>query len=61
MLKISKSKELLKDLISNLPKKPGIYKFLDKNKSSIYIGKAKNIRKRVSSYFKDSEDKRKKK
>tara|TARA_Y100001970_G_scaffold42956_1_gene53502 strand:- start:4316 stop:6130 length:1815 start_codon:yes stop_codon:yes gene_type:complete len=60
MLKISKSKELLKDLISNLPKKPGIYKFLDKNKSSIYIGKAKNIRKRVSSYFKDSEDKRKK-
>ena len=57
MLEIPKSKELLKDLISNFPKKPGIYKFLDQDKSPIYIGKAKNIRNRVSTYFKDSEGK----
>jgi len=57
MLEIPKSKELLKDLISDFPKKPGIYKFLDKDKSAIYIGKAKNIRNRVSSYFKDKENK----
>ena len=60
MFEIPKSKEPLKDLISNFPKKPGVYKFLDKDKSQIYIGKAKNIRNRVSSYFKDTEDKREK-
>ena len=60
MFEIPKSKEPLKDLISNFPKKPGVYKFLDKDKSPIYIGKAKNIRNRVSSYFKDTEDKREK-
>ena len=59
MFEIPKSKEPLKDLISNFPKKPGVYKFLDKDKSPIYIGKAKNIRNRVSSYFKDTEDFRK--
>ena len=38
-------------LTSKLPNNPGIYKFFDKNNSLIYIGKAKDIRKRVSSYF----------
>ncbi len=36
---------------SSLPTQPGIYKFLDKKDIIIYIGKAKNIRKRVASYF----------
>jgi excinuclease ABC subunit C len=36
---------------SSLPNAPGIYKYFDANKELIYIGKAKNIRKRVSSYF----------
>jgi excinuclease ABC subunit C len=36
---------------STLPNAPGIYKYFDANKELIYIGKAKNIRKRVSSYF----------
>lgn len=36
---------------SSLPNAPGIYKYFDANKELIYIGKAKNIKKRVSSYF----------
>ncbi len=34
-----------------LPNEPGIYKYFDSGKNLLYIGKAKNIRKRVSSYF----------
>ena len=42
--------EKLKETISHLPHKPGIYKFFDDN-GIIYVGKAVDIRKRVSSYF----------
>jgi excinuclease ABC subunit C len=42
--------EKLKETISHLPHKPGIYKFFDE-KGIIYVGKAVDIRKRVSSYF----------
>ena len=41
----------LKNLIKNLPHKPGVYKFLNGSNKIIYIGKAKNLKKRVSSYF----------
>ncbi len=37
--------------IKNLPEKPGVYQYLDKNGKIIYIGKAKNLKKRVASYF----------
>ena len=36
---------------SSLPNAPGIYKYYDVGGELIYIGKAKNIKKRVSSYF----------
>jgi len=39
------------EYIKNLPASPGIYKYLDINNKIIYIGKAKNLKKRVSSYF----------
>lgn len=44
-----------KEKIKNLPKKPGVYIFIDKNKKIIYIGKAKNLKKRVTSHFQEKE------
>ena len=41
----------LKIKIENLPESSGVYKFLDKRKKIIYIGKAINLKKRVKSYF----------
>lgn len=38
-------------ILRSLPDKPGIYQFLDKEGNIIYVGKAKNLKKRVSSYF----------
>ena len=41
----------LKEQVALLPLSPGVYQFLDKNGTIIYVGKAKSLRKRVSSYF----------
>lgn len=41
----------LKSEISSLPDKPGVYQYFDENDEIIYIGKAKNLKKRVASYF----------
>lgn len=41
----------LKSKLENLPANPGIYQFLDKSEKVIYVGKAKNLRNRVRSYF----------
>ncbi len=41
-----------KDFLNNLTTRPGIYKMLDQQGEIIYIGKAKNLKNRVSSYFK---------
>jgi excinuclease ABC subunit C len=41
----------LKDEVSRLPAKPGIYKFYSAREKLIYVGKAKDLRKRVASYF----------
>jgi excinuclease ABC subunit C len=43
--------EKLKRLIALLPDKPGVYEMKDKDDKIIYIGKAKNLKKRVSQYF----------
>lgn len=37
--------------LNSIPENPGCYLFLDKNKKIIYIGKAKNLKKRVANYF----------
>jgi len=41
----------IKETARQLPEEPGIYKFFDKNDILLYVGKAKNLKKRVSSYF----------
>jgi len=38
-------------IAANIPHQPGIYKYFDKGKELIYVGKAKDLRKRVGSYF----------
>jgi excinuclease ABC subunit C len=43
--------EHLKKLITSLPDKPGVYQYLSKEGTVIYVGKAKNLKKRVTSYF----------
>lgn len=41
----------LKNIVSNLPSKPGTYQYYDKEHVIIYVGKAKNLKSRVASYF----------
>ena len=49
----------MKSLIAVLPHQPGIYQFFDNSNTIIYIGKAKNLKKRVSSYFSKQHEHRK--
>ena len=44
-------KNSISDILKNLTQSPGVYKFLDSSNNVIYIGKAKNLRNRVRSYF----------
>ena len=46
-----KLNEYLKGIVLNLPESPGIYQYLDTGGTIIYVGKAKNLKRRVSSYF----------
>ena len=57
---IPTSKEILRDFFQDIPKEPGIYKFLNARKLPIYIGKAKNLKEQVPSYFQDSKIEQKK-
>lgn len=43
--------DYLKGIVNNLPSGPGIYQYLNTEGSIIYVGKAKNLKRRVSSYF----------
>lgn len=45
------TQEEFKAIAAGIPNQPGVYKYFDKNDNIIYVGKAKDLRKRVSSYF----------
>jgi len=53
---MSVDKEQLKDKVRLLPEKPGVYQFFDSSGQIIYVGKAKNLKKRVTSYFAKQHD-----
>lgn len=51
MIFTEKLKENIQLILQTLPQKPGVYQHLDKNGKVIYVGKAKNLKKRVAQYF----------
>jgi len=44
-------KETFRELSASIPKEPGIYRFIDKDDTILYVGKAKSLKNRLSSYF----------
>lgn len=50
--------EDFKKIFESIPKEPGVYRFLDEKDTILYVGKAKNLRNRLSSYFGDKKQDR---
>ena len=53
---MSSREDMVMEQVAALPLKPGVYQFLDRDGKVIYVGKAKSLRKRVSSYFVKNRD-----
>lgn len=51
--------DYIKGIVNNLPESPGCYQYLDDSGTIIYVGKAKNLKRRVSSYFNKEQQTRK--
>ena len=48
---MSSRKDYILNIVHNLPESPGVYQYFDQSNTIIYVGKAKNLRRRVASYF----------
>ncbi|MBQ1252940.1 MAG: excinuclease ABC subunit C [Alistipes sp.] len=53
---MSSREDMVMEQVAALPLEPGVYQFLDRDGKVIYVGKAKSLKKRVSSYFVNSRD-----
>ena len=52
----SEKDEKIKAILAAIPEKPGSYQYYDEKGTIIYVGKAKNLKRRVSSYFNKEHD-----